>query len=521
MSHWYNCRRILSMLLLSALILLISVDAVRGRPNFIVMLMDDMGWGDLGCYGNPSRETPHLDKMAEEGMLFTDFYSASAICSPSRASLLSGRLPVRNGFYSSQHARNSYTPQEVIGGINDSEILFSEVLQKAGYRTKIIGKWHLGHLPHYLPLKHGFDEWFGAPNCHYQFDNKVIPNIPVYRDDHMTGRYYEDYKIDEVKGLSNLTQMYTEEAIRFIEKEANAKQPFMLYWTPDATHTPLYASEKFRGRSARGLYGDAVMELDAGVGEILNKLRELKIDHETFVFFSSDNGAATYAFTEGGSNGPFLCGKQTTFEGGMREPAIAWWPGKIEPGKVSEQMSGLLDIYPTVVEMAGLELPEGVFFDGESLVETLFNHTKSERAMFYYRGDTLFNIRYGHYKAHFYTWDTPQEAIDIGYHYCPGQWIDGVTTKNLTDYSHQPLLFHVGRDPGEKFPIHPGSVEYRETITIINRILEEHESTMVFAKPDLDWCDLAVQNWSPPGCEEVNRCMAAPMSKPYRCNWPY
>lgn len=500
---------------------LFSVALANNKPNIIIMIMDDVGWGDLGCYGNPSRETPNLDRMAAEGMLFTDFYTASAICSPSRAALLSGRLPVRNGFYSTQHARNSYTPQEIVGGINDSEVLFSEVLHKAGYKTKIVGKWHLGHRAQYLPLRHGFDEWFGAPNCHYRYDNKFIPNIPVYRDDHMTGRYYEDYEIDDKQGLSNLTEIYIEEALRFIETEASKKQPFLLYWTPDATHTPLYASPKFRGQSKRGLYGDALMELDHGVGAIVRKLRELKIEDNTFVFFSSDNGAATYAYADGGNNGPFLCGKQTTFEGGMREPGIAWWPGTIKPGRISRQASSLMDLYPTVVELAGLEMPKDMYFDGHSLVGALINYTETEWPIFYYRGDTLFNLRYGEYKAHYYTWDTPQEAIDIGYHYCPGQSIKGVTTENLTDYSHQPLLFHLGRDPGEKFPISPDSVEYRVTITVINRVLEDHQSTMVFAKPDLDWCDLAVQNWAPAGCEKVNRCMPAPQSHPYRCNWPY
>lgn len=496
-------------------------DASAGKPNFIVMIMDDMGWGDLGCYGNPARETPNLDQMAAEGMLFTDFYTASAICSPSRASLLSGRLPVRNGFYSTQKARNSYTPQEVVGGIASSEVLFSEMLQKNGYRNKIIGKWHLGHRPQYLPLQHGFDEWFGAPNCHYKYDNKYIPNIPVFRDDHMTGRYYEDYEINDVTGVSNLTQIYIQEALNFIEAQASKKQPFLLYWTPDATHTPLYASAKFRGKSKRGLYGDAVMELDYGVGSILNKLKQLKIDGNTFVFFSSDNGAATYAFTEGGSNGPFLCGKQTTFEGGMREPAIAWWPGKIKHSQLSSQVATLMDIYPTLMQLADISLPKGVFFDGQSLVATLLNASEYVRPIFYYRGDMLFNLRYGDFKAHFYTWDTPKESQDIGYHYCPGQHVEGVTTENFTDYSHRPLLFHLGRDPGEKFIIEFNSVEYREAITVIDRVLGEHKRTLEFGEPQLDWCDLAVQNWSPPGCEKIDRCKPAPMSRPYRCFWPY
>ncbi|ESN92640.1 hypothetical protein HELRODRAFT_95956 [Helobdella robusta] len=515
------------------------------------MIMDDMGWGDLGCYGNPSRETPNLDRMASEGVLFTDMYAASAICSPSRASLLTGRLPVRNGFYSLDQARNSYAPQEVIGGIQESEVLISELLRTGGYKNKIIGKWHLGHRPEYLPLKHGFDEWLGAPNCHYRYDNKYIPNIPFFRDDHMIGRlYYDEIEIDDKLGLSNLTQVYIEDAIEFIQRQSLKKQPFFLYWTPDGSHTPLYVSPKFRNKSKRGLYGDVVMELDYGVGRILEALRKLRIENDTFVLFSSDNGAATYAFDEGfcyyyyycywGSNGPFLCGKQTTFEGGMREPAIAWWPGKIKP-KLHTGAASLMDILPTLADLAGVEVPKNLILDGESLKDVLLgdnnnnnnnnnddNNNKdnvndvNDEPIFYYRGNTLFNIRwYGPYKAHYYTWATPTEAKNQGYEYCPGQQVDGVTTSNMTDHSKNPILFHLGRDPGEKMPINVNTNEYRDTVVILNQVLKRHEESMEFGKAQLEWCDQSVQNWSPPGCEKINQCLPAPLSQPYRCAWPY
>ncbi|XP_020617338.1 N-acetylgalactosamine-6-sulfatase-like [Orbicella faveolata] len=306
------------------------------KPNVVIMLMDDMGWGDLGVFGQPAKETPNLDKMATEGMLFPDFYSANPLCSPSRAALLTGRLPIRNGFYTTNaHARNGYTPQIIVGGIQDNEVLLPKLLKSEGYSSKLVGKWHLGHQPQFLPLKHGFDEWFGAPNCHFgPYDNKKTPNIPVYRDDKMVGRYYQQFPINHKTGESNLTQIYTEEALDYIETQAKMQRPFFLYWAPDATHTPLYASSSFLGTSQRGIYGDAVRELDDSVGRILQKLINLGISNNTFVFFSSDNGGALYAKTKGGSNGPFLCGKETTFEGGMREPSIAWWPGKIKPGQV-------------------------------------------------------------------------------------------------------------------------------------------------------------------------------------------
>ncbi|WAR11674.1 GALNS-like protein [Mya arenaria] len=424
----------------------LSVTCIRAKekpPNFVIMLMDDMGWGDLGVFGEPNKETPYLDKMAQEGMVLPNFYSANPLCSPSRAALMSGRLPIRNGFYTTNdHARNAYTPQVIMGGIPDEEILLPEILKDAGYRNKIIGKWHLGQQPQYHPLKHGFDEWFGAPNCHFgPYNNKNTPNIPVYKNAEMVGRYYQDFVIDKQTGESNLTQMYIQEALTFLEAEASSGSPFFLYWAVDATHEPLYASKPFLGKSHRGLYGDAVMELDFGVGQILNKLMALGVAENTFVFFSSDNGAATYAKTHGGSNGPFLCGKETTFEGGMREPAIAWWPNRIKPG----------------------------------------------------------------------------QGID----FCPGESIANVTTHDQVNNTAQPLLFHVGRDPGEKYFIRPHTSEYKQNIGGILSVVEDHKKHLVPGKPQLNWCDNSVMNWSPPGCEKLGQCYKGPPSNPQKCVWPH
>ncbi|XP_046328967.2 N-acetylgalactosamine-6-sulfatase-like isoform X1 [Haliotis rufescens] len=493
-----------------------------GKPNFVIMLMDDMGWGDLGVYGHPAKETPNLDKMAADGMLLPDFYSANPLCSPSRAALLSGRLPIRNGFYSNNdHARNAYTPQNIVGGIPDEEILFPELLQQAGYRNKIIGKWHLGQQPRYHPLKHGFNEWFGAPNCHFgPFDDKKTPNIPVYKDADMVGRYYEEFKIEK-SGESNLTQIYISEAIEFIEKQAAADQPFLLYWAVDATHQPLYASRKFLGTSKRGLYGDAVRELDFGVGVILNKLKQLNIDTNTLAVFSSDNGGATYAKTQGGSNGPFLCGKQTTFEGGMREPTIAWWPGRIKPGKVSHQLGSLMDLFTTLVELAGLTPPSDRIIDGISLKQTLFDNKPINRTIFYYRGDELMAVRVGQYKAHRWTWTNSIEEFNKGTDFCPGEIIANVTTHDQTNHSSQPLLFHLGRDPGEKYLIKPASAEYKSVMPGIMQEISKHQAALMPGKPQLNWCDKAVMNWSPPGCEKLNKCITPPPSAPVLCTWPH
>jgi len=260
--------------------------------------MDDMGYGDLGITGDVSRETPNLDKMAKEGILLTDMYAANPLCSPSRASLLTGRLPIRNGFYTDNtDGRNSYTPQEIMGGISDQEILLPELLSSSGYYTKLIGKWHLGHKEEYLPTRHGFREFFGSTNCHFgPYDNINTPNIAFFQNDSMIGRYYEEFEINLDNRTSNLTQLYIKEALNFLHRFATSSnnEPFFLLWAPDATHGPAYRSLSFVNKSKKqNNYGDAVIELDDGVGQILDLIRSSpKLANNTLVFFTSDNGAA-------------------------------------------------------------------------------------------------------------------------------------------------------------------------------------------------------------------------------------
>lgn len=510
---------------------IVGVIEVRGqqyvsdpaKPNLVLMLMDDVGWGDLGVFGEPNKETAFLDTMAAEGLTLTDVYSANPLCSPSRASLLTGRLPIRNGFYTTNaHARNAYTPQEIMGGIPDSELLLPELLRTAGYKSKIIGKWHLGQQAQYHPLKHGFDEFFGSTNCHFgPYDDKTTPNIPVYKNEKMAGRYFEDFVIDTKTGESNLTQMYIKEALEFIESQAKSRNPFFLYWTPDATHQPLYASAEFLGTSQRGLYGDALRELDYGAGVILQRLRDLGIAQNTLVIFSSDNGAATYAKTEGGSNGPFLCGKETTYEGGMREPTIAWWPGKIKPNQISRQVSTLMDIFNTFLELGGVPLPGDRIIDGVSLVPSLFNGTTFDRPVFYYRGNELMSIRFGAYKAHLWTWTNSIKEFESGTDFCPGQEVKRLTTHDQMNHTDEPILIHLGRDPGERYPISSKSKEYTDNIRILRVLVEDHRKNLTPAEPQLNYCDDAVMNWAPPGCEELKRCLKAPASNPRLCQWPH
>ncbi|XP_031530603.1 N-acetylgalactosamine-6-sulfatase isoform X1 [Vicugna pacos] len=493
-------------------------------PNILLLVMDDMGWGDLGVYGEPSRETPNLDQMAAEGMLFPNFYTANPLCSPSRAALLTGRLPIRTGFYTSNgHARNAYTPQEVVGGIPDSEHLLPELLRTAGYASKIVGKWHLGHRPQFHPLKHGFDEWFGSPNCHFgPYDNKARPNIPVYRDWEMVGRYYEEFPINLRTGEANLTQIYVQEALDFIKRQQAARRPFFLYWAVDATHAPVYASRPFLGSSQRGRYGDAVREIDAGIGRVLRLLRDLGVAENTFVFFTSDNGAALIsAPKQGGSNGPFLCGKQTTFEGGMREPAIAWWPGRIPAGQVSHQLGSIMDLFTTSLSVAGLEPPSDRAIDGLDLLPAMLQGRLMDRPIFYYRGNTLMAVTLGQYKAHFWTWTNSWEEFRQGVDFCPGQNISGVTTHTQEEHTKLPLIFHLGRDPGERYPLSVASTEYLDALHRITSVVRQHQETLVPGQPQLNVCNQAVMNWAPPGCEKLGKCLEPPESVPEKCSWPH
>ncbi len=373
---------------------------VSPRPNFIVIFADDLGYGDLGCYGNAVLRTPNLDRLAAEGMRFTDFYAGAPFCSPSRASILTGRYPVRAGVPS------VLFPQEKTG-LAPGEITFAELLKARGYATACVGKWHLGFEPPMRPTAQGFDAYLGLPysNDSFKWDGKEPPRIPLAHVELplIDGEEVIEAPVDQ----TTLTIRYTERAIRFIREHKDV--PFALYLPHTFPHSPQYASPRFDGKSAGGIYGDSVEELDWSVGEVVGALRELGIADRTLVIFTSDNGPAKGGGLvtdgkerwHGGWPGPLRGYKGTTSEGGVRVPAIFWWPGRIAGGVTCGAIASVLDVMPTLAGFAGVALPDDRVIDGADLGPLLVEGEPGpmgERQFCYYFGAQLQAVRRGRWK---------------------------------------------------------------------------------------------------------------------------
>lgn len=413
-------------------------------PNIVIIFADDLGYGDVGCYGHPTIRTPNIDRMAAEGMKFTQFYSAAPVCTPSRAALLTGRLPVRNGMCSPIGGWRVIIPHS-LGGLQQSEITIARALKSKGYATCCIGKWHLGHLPQYLPTSHGFDYYYGIP-----YSNDMKPT-PLMRNEEI---------IEEPANQATLTKRYTKEAVKFIER--NKDKPFFLYFPHTFPHTPLFASEKFKDNSLRGRYGDVVEELDWSVGQVFEALGRYNPGDNTLVIFTSDNGPWHLRKLRGGSAGLLRGAKGSTWEGGMREPCVAWWPGKIKAGSVNMELACTMDIYSTCLELAGVPIPKDRIIDGVSMTAILFGTGKGKRnTMFYYRGDELRAVRKGPWKIHFVT--------EAGY-------------KDKPKKHDPPLLFNLEHDPSEKYDV---GKDHPDIVKDLKRAAERHVASFTKAKSQL------------------------------------
>jgi len=367
-----------------------STDPGAERPNIILINCDDLGYGDLGCYGSAVHDTPHLDRMAAEGVRLTDFYMPASVCSPSRGAMLTGCYPPRIGFGWFEN-RWVLLPGHAVG-LNPTEISLARLLRDAGYATKLVGKWHCGDQEPFLPTNHGFDSFYGLP---YSNDMGVqhpakpfnAPPLPLMRDKEV---------IQEQPDQAGLTERYVEEAVRFI-REPRSK-PFFLYFAHLYVHTPLFVPPTFERNSRNGRYGGAVSCIDWAAGALLHELKCRGLDENTLVVFTSDNGSA-----RPDSNAPLRGRKGTTWEGGMRAPCLLRWPRRIAPGTTSAAVGSALDFYPTFAALAGAELPQDRIIDGHDRREVFLDGKAKDEApspFFYYMSNRLEAVRFGRWKLH-------------------------------------------------------------------------------------------------------------------------
>ncbi len=366
-------------------------ESADDRPNIVLIFTDDQGYQDVGCFGSPDIETPNLDQMAAEGRKFTDFCVAQSVCSASRAALLTGCYPNRIGIRGALNHRANF-------GINSEETTIAELLKSRGYTTAIYGKWHLGHHHQFLPMQHGFDDYFGLPysNDMWPFHptgGKNYPPLPL-----IDGNQAIEHNPDQ----SKLTTQYTERAVAFIEK--NKEQPFFLYLAHSMPHVPLFVSDKYKGKSKRGLYGDVISEIDWSVGQVLETLKKNGLDEKTFVIFTSDNGPWLSYGNHGGPALPLREGKGTTWEGGMREPCIMRWPGRIPAGTVCDEFAATIDVLPTLAQIAKAPMPQDRIIDGKDISPLVFAEAGAKTphdVYYYYMLNEFQAIRAGRWKLHF------------------------------------------------------------------------------------------------------------------------
>ena len=432
-----------AVMLAAGLALMPALAQEEPPPNFVLLLADDLGYGDLGGYGHPTIRTPHLDRLAAQGMRFTQFYAPASLCTPSRAGFLTGKLPARLGMTGS---RGVLFPDSS-GGLAPSETTLAEALRERGYATALVGKWHLGHLPRFLPTAQGFDGFFGLPysndmrpeNEHWDYARENFPPLPL-----LEGARTVETSPDQ----SALTRRFTARAVSLIERHRD--RPFFLLVAYTAPHTPLAPAADWIGRSRRGRYGDVVEELDASVGAIVGAVDRLGLGRRTLVLFTSDNGPWGWRGVDGGSAGLLRGAKGSPWEGGWRVPAIARMPGVVPAGETSAALLSGLDVFPTLLRMAGGDLAAHPDLDGVDAAATLAGGALAREDLHYYETRGLVAYRRGPWKLF---------VAD------PNPWSDEYADDDL------PLLFHLERDPSER---HDVAAEHPEVVARLHGMAQAH-----------------------------------------------
>ncbi len=384
------------------LIIAVFASCTADKPNIVIIFTDDQGYSDVGVFGAQGFVTPNLDQMAADGRMFTDFHVASPVCSPSRAALLTGCYPQRVGIPQvlfPEHENTEWNPQQrsTKTGLHQDELTIAEMLKANGYATGCFGKWHLGHHKQFLPLQHGFDEYFGIPYSNDMRPGKnpgpkPYPPLPLLDGNEISRTLPDDQ--------STLTREYTEKAIDFIKRHKD--EPFFVYLPHTMPHIPLYVSEQFKGNSEYGIYGDVIEEIDWSVGQINKTLEELGLEDNTLVVFTTDNGPWLIFGDHGGTAEPLREGKFTTFEGGMRTPCIMKWPGEVPKGTICDELTATIDLLPTIAAITGSELPKNKI-DGNNILDLITGEKDAvspTETYFYYYGWELQAVRSGIWKLH-------------------------------------------------------------------------------------------------------------------------
>ena len=364
----------------------LSAAASARPPNVVVIFIDDMGYGDIGPFGATKQRTPHLDRMAKEGMKLASFY-ATPVCSVSRAQMMTGCYGARVS------VPGVYFPGQSVG-LNPTEVTVAERLKEKGYATQMVGKWHLGDQPEFLPTRQGFDHYLGIPYSNDMLKKSAetkVPVVPLLRDEKIA-------ELMDGEGQRRMVELYTKEAVDFIGR--NKDKPFYLYYAHNAVHTPIYPSAAFAGKSSNGRFGDWVEEVDWSVGQVLDALRAQGLDKDTLVVFTSDNGPWLTKGADGGSAGPLRGGKGSTWEGGVRVPTLAWWPGRVPAGSVNDAVAATIDLLPTFVSLAGGTVPATPVIDGRDITPILLGQSKesAREAHYYFAGYNLQAVRQGRWK---------------------------------------------------------------------------------------------------------------------------